>query len=64
MHIHLRLWFLLDRSVDIYLVETRILMESTMPLTLDHILEYENAQSGECMVGVPAVSSTIGWYIV
>lgn len=38
--------------------EPRILMESIMPLTLDNILEYEEAESGDCIVGVPEVSST------
>ncbi|CAM9212730.1 unnamed protein product, partial [Laminaria digitata] len=33
--------------------EPRILMESTMPLALDNILEYEEAVSGDCIVGVP-----------
>ena len=28
-----------------------------MPLTLDNILEYEEATSGDCIVGVPEVSS-------
>lgn len=36
--------------------EPLILMESTMPLTLDNILEYEEAVSGDCIVGVPEVS--------
>ena len=30
-------------------------MESTEPLTLDNIVEYEEAASGDCIVEVPAV---------
>eukprot|EP00904_Undaria_pinnatifida_P008254 jgi/Undpi1/4559/HiC_scaffold_18.g07913.m1 len=33
--------------------EPRILMESTEPLTLDNIFEYEDAVSGDCIVQVP-----------
>ena len=31
-------------------------MESTATLTLDNIFEYEEAVTGDCIVGVPAVS--------
>eukprot|EP00904_Undaria_pinnatifida_P008258 jgi/Undpi1/4562/HiC_scaffold_18.g07916.m1 len=34
--------------------EPRILMESTATLTLDNIFEYEEAVTGDCIVGVPA----------
>lgn len=40
--------------------EPLILMESTMPLTLENILEYEEAVSGDCIVGVPEVSPRQG----
>eukprot|EP00904_Undaria_pinnatifida_P008263 jgi/Undpi1/4567/HiC_scaffold_18.g07921.m1 len=37
--------------------EPRILMESTEPLTLENILDYEDAVSGDCIVEVPEGSS-------
>lgn len=36
--------------------DPRILVDSSEPLTLDNVLEYENAVSGDCIVEVPAVS--------
>lgn len=35
--------------------EPGILMESTEPLTLDDVTEYEDAVSGDCIVEVPEV---------
>eukprot|EP00904_Undaria_pinnatifida_P008259 jgi/Undpi1/4563/HiC_scaffold_18.g07917.m1 len=37
--------------------EPRILVESTEPLTLDNILDYEEAVSGDCIVQVPEGSA-------
>ena len=42
---------------DPLLTEPRILMESTEPLVLDGIPEYEDAESGDCIVQVPEVSN-------
>ncbi len=38
-------------------LDPRILVESTEPVTLDNIILYDEAVSGDCMVEVPAVSS-------
>ena len=35
--------------------EPRILVESTEPITLDLITEYEDAVSGDCIIQVPEV---------
>eukprot|EP00904_Undaria_pinnatifida_P008260 jgi/Undpi1/4564/HiC_scaffold_18.g07918.m1 len=46
------------QNVDIISgAEPRILMESTEPLTLDNVVEYEGAVSGDCIVEVPAGTS-------
>lgn len=45
-------------SQSLVSAEPRILMESTEPLTLDLIMDYENAASGECIIQVPEVRST------
>ncbi|CAN0272345.1 unnamed protein product [Ascophyllum nodosum] len=38
-------------------IEPRILMETTEPLTLDEIPEYEEAETGDCIVQVPEDST-------
>ena len=37
-------------------IDPRILVESTEPVTLDNIIRYDEAVSGDCIVEVPAVS--------
>ena len=37
-------------------IDPRILVESTEPVTLDNIILYDEAVSGDCIVEVPAVS--------
>lgn len=50
---------LLWPMVFAFVLEPRVLMESTEPLTLDNAVEYEDAVSGNCIVEVPEVRNIL-----